>query len=459
MKWEKVLAREGVDITTISEIDVVFYDLAWAFTKSKKEVFFSYIQNKYLTHYMGVGARNIGRYSYEKYFDSPEKIKKYYEEGKLFLKHIEKTSFFWKDKLNSNSSREDLLKAFEEFRNQFKKISYIYSIISWWAIEAWQKDFDDILSNLLEKNKVKDRIKVLNAVCNPWKKTSVYEIQERLGKGESVSKLIKEFQFLRSWVVVWYNPLDKTWFNNLRVGVEEKEESYSMKKVLELLKPNKTELKFFEIAPYMAFFKDWRDDVRRKHAYLWSFLFDIIAKKFGVEHNDIGYLMLDEIEECLLSNDLDKFVIERRKKYPCVVTADGSELKMKIIDQNIPKKYLDIMKEVEKKKEGMIIKGNVAQKGKVKGKVIIVRSYHDIKRVRGGDILVANTTHPNYLPAMQKAAAFVTNEGGMISHAAIVSREMRKPCIVGTKIATKVLKDGDIIEVDADKGIVKKIKS
>ena len=87
----------------------------------------------------------------------------------------------------------------------------------------------------------------------------------------------------------------------------------------------------------------------------------------------------------------------------------------------------------------------------------MILSYHDIKRVQEGDILVTNTTHPNYLPAMQKAAAFVTNEGGIISHAAIVARELKKPCIVGTKIATQLLKDGDMVEVDADKGMVKKL--
>tara|TARA_Y100000310_G_scaffold338021_1_gene426573 strand:- start:1597 stop:1776 length:180 start_codon:yes stop_codon:yes gene_type:complete len=59
---------------------------------------------------------------------------------------------------------------------------------------------------------------------------------------------------------------------------------------------------------------------------------------------------------------------------------------------------------------------------------------------------------------MKKAAAFVTDEGGVTCHAAIVSREMKKPCIIGTKIATKVLKDNDLVEVDANKGIVRKIK-
>ena len=56
--------------------------------------------------------------------------------------------------------------------------------------------------------------------------------------------------------------------------------------------------------------------------------------------------------------------------------------------------------------------------------------------------------------AMKKASAIITDEGGIICHAAIASRELKKPCIIGTKIATKILKDGDLVEVDADNGIV-----
>ena len=58
---------------------------------------------------------------------------------------------------------------------------------------------------------------------------------------------------------------------------------------------------------------------------------------------------------------------------------------------------------------------------------------------------------------MKKAAAFVTDGGGILCHAAIMARELKKPCVIGTKIATQVLKDGDLVEVDADKGIVRKI--
>jgi pyruvate,water dikinase len=67
-------------------------------------------------------------------------------------------------------------------------------------------------------------------------------------------------------------------------------------------------------------------------------------------------------------------------------------------------------------------------------------------------------TNPDYVPYMKIAAAIVTDEGGTTCHAAIASRELKVPCVVGTRIATKILKDGDVVEVDADNGIIRIIK-
>ena len=99
----------------------------------------------------------------------------------------------------------------------------------------------------------------------------------------------------------------------------------------------------------------------------------------------------------------------------------------------------------------------MAQGGLAKGTVKVVMSVKDLPKVKKGDILVTYMTSPNFLPAMKLASAFVTNEGGLTCHAAIVAREMNKPCIIGTKIATKIFKDGDVVQVDANKGVVKKI--
>jgi pyruvate,water dikinase len=64
-------------------------------------------------------------------------------------------------------------------------------------------------------------------------------------------------------------------------------------------------------------------------------------------------------------------------------------------------------------------------------------------------------TQPEFLPAMKKAVAIITDEGGLTCHAAIVARELKRPCIIGTKNATKILRDGDYVEVDANNGIIK----
>ena len=106
------------------------------------------------------------------------------------------------------------------------------------------------------------------------------------------------------------------------------------------------------------------------------------------------------------------------------------------------------------------IKGQSAFPGLVQGKVfLIIESLKGVSTsadsMNAGDILVTNMTSPDMLPLMQKAAAFVTDEGGLLCHAAIVARELKKPCVIGTKIATKILKDGDMVELDAENGIVR----
>jgi phosphohistidine swiveling domain-containing protein len=103
------------------------------------------------------------------------------------------------------------------------------------------------------------------------------------------------------------------------------------------------------------------------------------------------------------------------------------------------------------------IKGTSAMPGLVRGKVRLVRLESQAELVQDGEILVSSMTDPDMVPAMKKAAAIVTDEGGMLCHAAIISRELKKPCVIGTQIATQVLKDGDEVEVDATTGIVRKL--
>lgn len=100
----------------------------------------------------------------------------------------------------------------------------------------------------------------------------------------------------------------------------------------------------------------------------------------------------------------------------------------------------------------MLLEGQTASPGIATGIVNILKSAREITRVKHGDILVTDMTTPDFVPAMKKAVAIVTNKGGQTSHAAIVSRELGVPCIVGTKTATKTLKQGRVVTVDATAG-------
>jgi len=108
-----------------------------------------------------------------------------------------------------------------------------------------------------------------------------------------------------------------------------------------------------------------------------------------------------------------------------------------------------------KKKSGkVLLKGIPASPGIGKGRVKVILGPEDFKKFEKGDVLVTRMTNPDFEPLMAVASAIVTDEGGHLSHAAIVSRELGKPCVVGTGEATKVLTDGMFITVDGTRGVV-----
>jgi phosphohistidine swiveling domain-containing protein len=109
--------------------------------------------------------------------------------------------------------------------------------------------------------------------------------------------------------------------------------------------------------------------------------------------------------------------------------------------------------------ETSFIKGRTAFGGLIRGRIKVIIRENDFPKFKDGEVLVTHMTRPEFVPLIKKASAIITDEGGITCHAAIVSRELKKPCIIGTKHATQVLKDGDMVEVDANKGIVRILKS
>lgn len=101
-----------------------------------------------------------------------------------------------------------------------------------------------------------------------------------------------------------------------------------------------------------------------------------------------------------------------------------------------------------------LIQGEPASFGIGVGRVVKISSTKEIDKVKNGDVLVTEMTAPDFVPAMKKAAAIITDKGGQTSHAAIVSRELGVPAVVGAKIATKLLKNDQVVTVNGSTGVV-----
>lgn len=127
------------------------------------------------------------------------------------------------------------------------------------------------------------------------------------------------------------------------------------------------------------------------------------------------------------------------------------------IDYNriVGKKYIGFFPETQKES---LVRGQIGNPGKVDGEVLIVTPENiPNTKVTLSHILVCDMTDPSYLPLMKQAAGFITNQGGILSHAAIVARELGKPCVVATGNATEILKNGDKIQLNANTGEITKI--
>ncbi|EKE06761.1 MAG: phosphoenolpyruvate synthase [uncultured bacterium] len=173
---------------------------------------------------------------------------------------------------------------------------------------------------------------------------------------------------------------------------------------------------------------------------------DSIARIKGLNYEEIVEHTINEIA----SNNISKKIAVDRK-LNIGFYFDGEE---KILTT----KQIKICLNKLLKTENVInesVKGLCARSGKVVGIVKVVNHQNQMEGFKDEMVLVSHQTTPDIIFAMNKSSAIVTDFGGLTSHAAIVARELGKPCIVGTKNATKILKDGDLVEVDADNGVVR----
>lgn len=211
---------------------------------------------------------------------------------------------------------------------------------------------------------------------------------------------------------------------------------------------------YFELLDIFNVFHDYRKEIQMRANQIMHRLLHAIARTCAIDHDDLVYYFNDEVRALLDKKiRVEQKILEQRKIGIVWLIEEGKitnyfgEKAYEVIDQLIinPRKAADVSE----------LRGLSVSRGMYTGKVFVATSAENAnKDMQQGDVLVTSMTTVDYIPAMRKAGAVITDDGGATCHAAIVSREFGIPCIVGTKVATQVLKTGDIVDVDANKGII-----
>jgi len=204
--------------------------------------------------------------------------------------------------------------------------------------------------------------------------------------------------------------------------------------------------RLLNICEEYAYLRTYRTDAINEGDFYMRSLLNEISSRLNLSYDDMNCLTADEIIDLLDNKKKTKdlaYTIQARKEYYVMFLVNDEDIHLLG-----GKKFMPI--ETQSSDNASALTGKVAQRGRVIGKVKIVWDERDVKKVNKDDIIVAPMTTPDMMVGILKCRGIITDEGGIASHAAQISREFKIPCIMGTGNATKLLQDGDKIEIIAD---------
>jgi len=347
--------------------------------------------------------------------------------------------------------------------------SYVFSILTTPTIYS----FGQIES--IESFKVLEEIHEIPLAKKLFLKNSVKSIEESFNLlDKRLRNKIKNHLKKWRWMPYAYTgpayDLDyylTIWSGLLKQGINFKRELVELRNIhkknlaeknnlFKVLKFTPHDKKVFDVASQIVWLKGYRKDVLFYCCYIMDKIYQEIGTRLNLSLSQSRYLLRKEIKEALLKGKLNINEINSRSKFYVSYASNG---KIKIFTGDAAKKFIAKQKfEKIKLKNVAELNGTTACPGEASGQVKIINLPEEMVKMNEGDIMVSHTTFPSLVPAIKKSSALITDDGGLTCHAAIVAREMKKPCVVGTKIATQILRDGDLVEVNATKGIVKIIK-
>lgn len=404
-------------------------------------------------------------------FDLVEEVKKYLE--------------YLKNKKLSKLNYEELANELEKFNNIYIK-SFIPGMTrpEDYLMDALKKELINFkftkedIENIFSKVSTCPNYFPLSYSEEPL---DLLKIALNNRNGKNIEKQIEEHIEKYSWIKGPVEFKDTAFkredylerLDNLKnANIEEKIENINRvrknndieyKKILEQYKFSEKSKKLMKAIRDFIFLRTYTTEYSDHLFYIGRHtIFKEISNRTNIEDKDLIMLSDKELIEILknkgiMSKEI-KSILENRKKGFAMIWING-EVQTLFGDESIElqNEIASVYKTLEKeenKKDIRAISGSVANKGKIRGIARVLSTYKDIYKVQKGDIIVATMTTPDYVSAMEKASGFITDEGGITCHAAILSREFNVPCIVGTINGTKEIKDGEMIELDAYNGKV-----
>lgn len=335
-----------------------------------------------------------------------------------------------------------------------------------------------ILNELLKKYNVNLSAQEISFLIGPDKLTFVqqecldrYKLVKKAKAKINIDKEIKQHAkkyhwYHNTWFYVYdrdfnyfYNLIKKDINNFNKLAQEVNEIRRHLKTIknnrLKVLRKYKLPSGLKNVLYMFRQMTDWRDYRKKTGVCLPNFYLHKVIARLSSENNlpeDLAKMLIfEDLSGWKISENLKK---ELSKRWAGSVYICDENKKCRWIYNKEAQKLVGALAQRLAEKE---IKGVVANRGLVKGEVKIIETKEDFLKMESGNILVAAMTRPEYVPLMKICGGIITDEGGITCHAAVVSRELGKPCIIGTQTATSSLKDGDFIELDANAGIVRKI--
>jgi len=413
--------------------------------------------------------RDYGEKLFDQYIMDPAVAEKHFKEWEATLGRLRKI--------------EEQVKGLAKFSDD--DLAGIWKNLCEWGLDFWVKGLLPEFANWGGEQKLKKLLEGHEAFIELFEKLSTpedlsfYQREEldllkiKLARSTEQESLLSAHQKNYYWIKNSYGFTEEKPFEAFKEELDKISPEAAKKRIaaiesyVQKVLEEKEELKIRYKVPDETYtvarslsFSIWWQDYRKQFIFICNHIVSRILEELGkrkeIPFKALCYYNVPEISRLFETGLPVKNVETRYQGFLCYYH-EGEDLSYHEGEEarRIIEPYKEIKIESTDEASGIVV--SQGKEKVVRGTARILLTPRDVEMIKESEILLAPMTSPDYVVAMRKASAIVTDEGGMTSHAAIISRELGLPCIVGTRVATKIFKDGDKIKVDTTKGTVRRV--